>query len=179
MGARCVTQSTWRPTAVARSFCPTASATRPPMPASTSSNTMVGTCSAAARIVLIASIVRESSPPETTFASGFPAQRRAEARVIHAEGAKLTLDQTLEPPGALGSRLRQPCGFLGGLRGRHGDFPLCFRGDDVVTLQAIESRGDLGSVGGDGRGRFSVLALEGSDGVEPVVDLPQARRIDH
>src|SRR5437899_506746 len=70
IGARWVTQSTWRPSATAASFCATTEATRPPMPASTSSKTIVGTRSAFARTVVSPSIVRESSPPEATRASG-------------------------------------------------------------------------------------------------------------
>ena len=42
MGARCVTQRTWRPSAARPASAATTEATRPPMPASTSSNTSVG-----------------------------------------------------------------------------------------------------------------------------------------
>src|SRR3989441_259892 len=70
IGARWVTQSTWRPSATAASFCATTEATRPPMPASTSSKTIVGTRSAFASTVVSPSIVRESSPPDATRASG-------------------------------------------------------------------------------------------------------------
>ena len=45
-------------------------ATRPPIPESTSSKIIVGTRSARARTALSASIVRESSPPDATRASG-------------------------------------------------------------------------------------------------------------
>ena len=53
-----------------RIVSPTCSPTRPPMPASTSSNTSVGTRSRRARMVLSASITRDSSPPDATRASG-------------------------------------------------------------------------------------------------------------
>ncbi len=64
MVARCVMQSTclWRDSAARRS--PTASATSPPMPASTSSKMSVLTWSDSARTPLMASMTRESSPPE-------------------------------------------------------------------------------------------------------------------
>ena len=49
---------------------PTISATRPPMPASTSSKISVGTCATWLTTVWIARLMRDSSPPEATFASG-------------------------------------------------------------------------------------------------------------
>ena len=54
----------------ARSSRPTISATAPPMPASTSSNTMQGASSAARAATCTARLRRDSSPPEATFASG-------------------------------------------------------------------------------------------------------------
>ena len=52
------------------SFTPTASLTRPPMPVSISSNTIVRGNSDALATVFKTSINREASPPEATFASG-------------------------------------------------------------------------------------------------------------
>ena len=49
---------------------PTITAVLPLMPVSTSSNISVGVPSAPAQTVLIASITRESSPPEATFERG-------------------------------------------------------------------------------------------------------------
>ena len=69
--ARCVTHSTCRPSAARPASAATTDATRPPMPASTSSKTSVGTRSARARTDLSASIVRDSSPPEATRARAF------------------------------------------------------------------------------------------------------------
>src|SRR5215831_18128203 len=64
---RCVTHSTWPRTPSERSSRPTISATAPPIPASTSSNTMQrGSCDAHATCT--ASDRRESSPPEATLA---------------------------------------------------------------------------------------------------------------
>jgi hypothetical protein len=45
-------------------------ATAPPMPESTSSNTMVGTASVPSAATSIASEIRDSSPPEATLRSG-------------------------------------------------------------------------------------------------------------
>ena len=56
--------------ATRRIVSPTLSPTVPPMPASTSSKTSVGTRSSRARIVLSASITRDNSPPDATRASG-------------------------------------------------------------------------------------------------------------
>ena len=53
------------------SFCPTISAVRPPMPASTSSKISVGIGSIWTSTVFNASITREISPPEAIFANGF------------------------------------------------------------------------------------------------------------
>ena len=53
------------------SFAPTASLTRPPMPVSISSKTMVRGNSEALATVFSTSIKREASPPEATLASGF------------------------------------------------------------------------------------------------------------
>jgi hypothetical protein len=63
-----------------RIFSPTCSATRPPIPASTSSKTSVGTASRRARIVLSASMTRDSSPPEATNASGAARSRGSATR---------------------------------------------------------------------------------------------------
>src|SRR5207237_783577 len=64
MGGRWVTQRTWRPAAAVDSVWATTDATRPPMPASTSSKTSTGTRSARDSPDFSASIVRDSSPPE-------------------------------------------------------------------------------------------------------------------
>src|SRR3984893_15006210 len=118
MGARWVTQSTWRPAALAASFWPTTSATRPPIPASTSSKTSTGTSSAAARTVFAASITRDSSPPETTLARG----RRSSPGLAESSSSALSAPRgpTRQPSGpaassptAAGSRRRatrkRPC----------------------------------------------------------------------
>ena len=60
---RCVMHSTWNDSPMPRSFFPTTSATRPPMPASISSKISVLPGASAAASVRIASITRESSPP--------------------------------------------------------------------------------------------------------------------
>ena len=49
---------------------PTILAVLPPIPMSTSSKMSVGTLSTSDSTVLIASMTRESSPPEATFTSG-------------------------------------------------------------------------------------------------------------
>ena len=67
---RWVTTSTWRVAASRASRRPTASPAWPPMPASTSSNTSVGTSSRSASTLRHASITRDSSPPLAAFASG-------------------------------------------------------------------------------------------------------------
>ena len=54
-----------------RSFSPTMVAVFPPIPASTSSNINVGIWSARARMLFMASMTRESSPPEAMRAIGF------------------------------------------------------------------------------------------------------------
>ena len=59
---RWVTTSTWRVAASLASRRPTASPASPPIPASISSNTSVGTSSRSARTLRHASITRESSP---------------------------------------------------------------------------------------------------------------------
>jgi hypothetical protein len=56
--------------AICASLRPTISATPPPMPASTSSNTSVGTDDAPAPTTSSARPIRDSSPPEAIFASG-------------------------------------------------------------------------------------------------------------
>ena len=53
-----------------RQAAPTSIAAAPPMPASTSSNTNVGTGSAAAITTSIASMTRLSSPPDALLATG-------------------------------------------------------------------------------------------------------------
>ena len=63
-------QRTWKRSPSARSFSPTTVATRPPMPASTSSKMSVLPGWSAAASVLSASITRDSSPPDTMRASG-------------------------------------------------------------------------------------------------------------
>ena len=65
-----MTTRTCRVRASAARRRPTATPAMPPIPASTSSKTSVGTASRSARTLRHASIVRESSPPEATFASG-------------------------------------------------------------------------------------------------------------
>lgn len=54
--------------AVSRSFTPTFQAARPLIPVSISSNTRVSMSSASARTDLMASITRDSSPPEAILA---------------------------------------------------------------------------------------------------------------
>lgn len=68
--ARCVMHSTWQCRPSRCSLAPTTSATAPPMPASTSSNTSVLPGTSVEASVLRASVRRDSSPPETIFASG-------------------------------------------------------------------------------------------------------------
>src|SRR5258706_1511347 len=67
---RCVTERTWWCFARVCRRRPTTSATAPPIPASTSSKTSVGTDASPERSTWIASERRESSPPEATLASG-------------------------------------------------------------------------------------------------------------
>ena len=165
----------------------------------------------------MASMVRESSPPETTLASGLSsspglAERRnstvsaprgpmrqppeparqvalpgllsreaasAKARVVHAEGAELALDQALELSRPFRSCFRQDRRFA--RRGGRADCDLALRllRDGVVALEPIERPGDLRPVRGDGGRGLAILALDAADGVEPLVDLPQAIRVHH
>ena len=67
---RCVTTSTWADLASAASRLPISTAALPPTPASTSSKTNVGTGRVSARATSIASITRDSSPPEAPLVSG-------------------------------------------------------------------------------------------------------------
>ncbi len=68
---RWVMQRTWKRSPSDASFCPTTVATRPPMPASTSSKIRVLAAPAsAAASVFKASMTRDSSPPDTILASG-------------------------------------------------------------------------------------------------------------
>src|SRR5438552_4095771 len=69
---RWVTQSTWWRSAIARSLRPTTSATRPPMPVSTSSKTSVLPTSGSSRVAtdFKARRMRDSSPPEAIRARG-------------------------------------------------------------------------------------------------------------
>ena len=60
---------TWRSRAIADIFSATIWAVRPDMPVSTSSKISVSVLSSAANMVLMPSMMRESSPPETTFES--------------------------------------------------------------------------------------------------------------
>src|SRR6185312_3047538 len=66
--ARCVTQRTWCREPSVCSRRPTATPASPPIPASTSSNTSVG--GASDSTTRVASIARESSPPDAARASG-------------------------------------------------------------------------------------------------------------
>ena len=68
--ARWVTTMTWVLRLRACSRRPTSMAAAPPTPASTSSNTMVGTGSAPASTTWTASMTRDSSPPEAAWAMG-------------------------------------------------------------------------------------------------------------
>ena len=61
---------TWASRASRASRRPTSTAAFPPTPASTSSNTNVGTGSAPAKTTSMASMTRDSSPPEAPLASG-------------------------------------------------------------------------------------------------------------
>ena len=61
---------TWACSANRTSFSPTARAVRPPTPASTSSSTSVSGPPCALAATLIASAIRDSSPPEAVLASG-------------------------------------------------------------------------------------------------------------
>ncbi|MNC85211.1 hypothetical protein D3C83_08000 [compost metagenome] len=65
-----VTHSTWWCVPNCFSMRPTISATRPPIPASTSSKMSVGTRATRLVTVWIARLSRDSSPPEATFDSG-------------------------------------------------------------------------------------------------------------
>ena len=67
---RWVTTSTWALLASSASRRPTSTAARPPTPASTSSKTNVGTGLVPASATSMASITRDSSPPEAPLASG-------------------------------------------------------------------------------------------------------------
>ena len=70
MLARCVMQKICRFLARFLICAPTATATSPPIPVSISSKIRVSTPSVRAKMVLSASITRESSPPEAIFARG-------------------------------------------------------------------------------------------------------------
>ena len=67
---RWVTQSTCARLPTVHSFFPTTSPARLPMPASISSNTSDGAPDAVCSALLSASIIRDVSPPDATFASG-------------------------------------------------------------------------------------------------------------
>ena len=67
---RWVTTTTWAVRASRASRRPTSTAAWPPTPASTSSNTNVGTGSAPAKTTSTASITRDSSPPDAPRCSG-------------------------------------------------------------------------------------------------------------
>ena len=66
----CVTTSTCTSRAIAASRSPIAAAVAPPTPESTSSKISVGTADLPASTTFIASISRDSSPPDATRASG-------------------------------------------------------------------------------------------------------------
>src|SRR3954449_12451608 len=68
--ARWVTTTTWCSRASRASRRPISPAAWPPTPASTSSNTITGTGSAPAKTTSMASITRESSPPEAPLCTG-------------------------------------------------------------------------------------------------------------
>ena len=114
--------------ASARSCSPTARAVRPPMPASTSSNTSVGARRGRAPRARTASTTRESSPPDAVVASGAAASAGVrlqeqldvvgaarprlavrdadlELRVLHPEVGEVRLDRSRERLRRRGSEL--------------------------------------------------------------------------
>ena len=113
---------------------------------------------------------RSPSPPPR-------AARSTETRVLHAEGAQLTLDQPLEPLSRLRPRLRQDRRRLRRARGSLRYLPLSLLDDRVVTLDPVERPAYLLPVGGDGSRSLAVLPLHVDYGVEALVDLPQPVRI--
>ena len=76
---RCVIAMTWERPASRVSESATACAVRPPMPASISSNTIVGSPARACAATLSASAMRESSPPDAVAGDGGERQARVRA----------------------------------------------------------------------------------------------------
>ena len=101
---RWVTHSTWRSRPRRASSLPTISATRPPIPTSTSSKISVGTALSRLVMTWIASPMRDSSPPEATLArlrSGWPAfaaTRNSTASTPEAEGLQGSSATSKRPP---------------------------------------------------------------------------------
>src|SRR5258708_4321434 len=84
---------------------PTCTAASPPMPASTSSKTRVGSLSASAPTVLIASITRASSPPDATRASGCSGSPGVAEDIISPPSAPVA------PLSVAGPSPTSPCAF--------------------------------------------------------------------
>ena len=97
--------------------------------------------------------------------------------MLHAERPELALDLPLETLRRLRPSLRQGRRLPGRALGRGGRLALRLFGDGVVALDPVEGPRDLLAVGGDGGGGLAVLSLDAPDGVEALVDLPEALRI--
>ena len=183
---RCVTASTWAFSASRASRRPTSTAALPPMPASTSSNTRVGTVVRSASTTSSASISRDSSPPLAPLASGRGAEpllaakssstssrpcgpgdgvgRRLDADVEvrrrHRELGELGVDEVGQPSSGLAAQLAEPLGQAADLGPETIALGLQLGDGVVVGAELAEAGGGLllpGEHVVEGR---SVLALQ-------------------
>ena len=133
------------------SIRPTISATRPPIPASTSSNTSVGTSATAVVTVWIARLSRDSSPPEATLASGRDRRTRIRCnqeldlfqtvRAVRLEPARAQPRSARLPwPGPASARVTRRVELLGGacalLRQPLRDLPIGLLGRELALRRA-------------------------------------------
>src|SRR5258706_3808599 len=106
------TTRTWWSRASAQRLRPTGSPVRPPIPASTSSNTSVGVASAVARTCLTASATRDTSPPDAIFANERAGSPAFGANVKTISSAPLASKATASPSssiaGSSGPAVRRP-----------------------------------------------------------------------
>src|SRR6266540_2102695 len=158
---RWVTTSTCRLAAKAANRFPTATAALPPIPASTSSKTSVGTSSRSTMTLRQASMVRESSPPEATLESG------SGACPDPPENSNSTRSAPGEPAGGVRRPRREV------LDRRPQPDPFIIRG-----RQRGESGPRLLQVGQDPLFPLAVLPLEGLERPNPFPDLLKAGRIE-
>src|SRR6266545_2095257 len=195
---RWVTTSTCRLAAKAANRFPTATAALPPIPASTSSKTSVGTSSRSTMTLRQASMVRESSPPEATLESGSGAcpgppensnsTRSAPVGPGSSRGRRSTSTMTPSMPSSrnsasttaasLGPDPGEPAGGIHRPRRevldrRPQPEPFIIRG-----RQRGESGPRLLQVGQDPLFPLAVLPLEGLERRNPFPDLLKAGRIE-